>query len=59
MKGKVLVPFIDKHTLKGYSVGNVYESDDLKRIAFLSEQGYIKANKTEKPKRPRKNKAGE
>lgn len=59
MKGRVLIPFIDKHTLKGYSVGNVYESDDSKRIAFLSEQGYIRMDKPDKPKRKSKKKAGE
>jgi hypothetical protein len=59
MEGRVLVPFIDKHTLQGYSVGNVYESNDSERIAFLSEQGYIKVDNPEKPKRKSKKKAGE
>lgn len=41
MKSKVLKPFIDKETQIGYSEGDIYESKDSKRIASLSEQGYI------------------
>lgn len=67
MKNLVIKPFIDKNTKKGFSVGNVYESDDLDRIAFLVEKGFLKAQEIQikqetekpKPKRTRKKKAGE
>jgi hypothetical protein len=70
---KVLKSFIDKDNLKGFSTGNVYESNDSKRIAFLQKEGYLEikdipgekaVEETEvvskpKSKRPRKKKAGE
>jgi hypothetical protein len=66
MECKVLKAFIDKDTLNGYSEGNAYESKDLKRIAFLQNEGYLELEdipKEEpgepKTKRTRKKKAGE
>ncbi|MDM5189360.1 hypothetical protein QUF99_19230 [Bacillus sp. DX4.1] len=56
MEHLVLNAFIDKETKVGYSQGDMYESNDSKRIAFLGEEGYIKIS--EKPKRTRK-KSGE
>lgn len=41
MKYTVLKSFIDKNTNKGYNTGNTFESDDLERVSFLSEQGFI------------------
>ncbi|WP_369899750.1 Rho termination factor N-terminal domain-containing protein [Bacillus manliponensis] len=41
MKRLVLKAFIDKETHIGYSQGDMYESNDLERIAFLSGEGYI------------------
>jgi hypothetical protein len=43
MKQLVIKPFIDKETQKGYSEGDMYESNDSKRIAFLVKEGYLQA----------------
>jgi hypothetical protein len=62
MDCKVLKAFIDKDNLKGYSQGDVYESKDSKRIAFLQEEGYLEVKdipEAPKRKRTRKQKAGE
>jgi hypothetical protein len=62
MEGKVIKPFIDKNTLKGYSVGKVFKSDDSERFAFLQKEGYLEVKEPSekpKPKRTRKQKAGE
>ncbi len=56
MNGKVIKPFTDKTTNIAYPVGSVYESNS-DRIAFLQKEGYLEA--PEKPKRTRKQKAGE
>ncbi|MDM5195466.1 hypothetical protein QUF93_23505 [Bacillus hominis] len=42
MKNLVIKPFIDKDTQIGYSEGDVYESEDPERIAFLQEEGFLK-----------------
>jgi hypothetical protein len=42
MKHLVIKPFIDKETQNGYSEGDMYESKDSKRIAFLVKEGYLK-----------------
>ncbi|HDR3890327.1 TPA: hypothetical protein QCO65_004845 [Bacillus cereus] len=42
MKSLVIKPFIDKDTQIGYSEGDVYESEDPERIAFLQEEGFLK-----------------
>ncbi|WP_179884350.1 hypothetical protein [Bacillus toyonensis] len=41
MKSLVSKPFIDKDTQIGYSEGDVYESTDSKRIAFLVQEEYV------------------
>ncbi|WP_176542747.1 hypothetical protein [Bacillus thuringiensis] len=41
MKSLVIKPFIDKDTQIGYSEGDVYESTDSKRIAFLVKEEYL------------------
>ncbi|WJE51117.1 hypothetical protein QRE66_17600 [Bacillus cereus] len=46
MEHLVLNAFIDKETKEGYSQGDMYESNDSKRIAFLVENGFLKSNKT-------------
>ncbi len=33
--------FIDKNTGIGYNPTNTFESDDLERVSFLGEQGFI------------------
>lgn len=40
-KYNVTKAFIDKNTGVGYNKGNTFESDDLERVSFLGEQGYI------------------
>ncbi|MCC2412605.1 MULTISPECIES: hypothetical protein [Bacillus cereus group] len=40
----VLNAFIDKETNIGYSQGDMYESNDSKRIAFLVEKGFLQEN---------------
>lgn len=57
MKHTVIKPFIDKNTLKGYSAGDAFESDDSERVSFLQDEGYL--NVPDKPKRSRKIKDGE
>lgn len=57
MKCSVIRAFFDKDTGIGYNVGNLYESTDSKRIAFLVENGFMQ--EPEKPKRSRKTKDGE
>jgi hypothetical protein len=52
MKHLVIKPFIDKETKNGYSEGDMYESKDSKRIAFLVKEGYLR-------KPSRKSKDGE
>ena len=48
MANKVIKNFRDKTDKKKlYKKGNVYESKDSKRIAFLIEQGYVEAAKIE------------
>ncbi|SFI36002.1 MULTISPECIES: hypothetical protein [unclassified Bacillus (in: firmicutes)] len=42
MRNLVIKPFIDKDTQIGYSKGDMYESTDSKRIAFLIENGFLK-----------------
>ncbi|EEK75197.1 hypothetical protein bcere0007_3230 [Bacillus mycoides] len=41
-KHLIIRAFIDKDTLLGYSEGDVYESKDTERIAFLRETGFLK-----------------
>lgn len=41
----VLNAFIDRETKVGYSKGDMYESNDSERIAFLIEKGFLKGNK--------------
>ncbi|MEK3997905.1 hypothetical protein MHI59_03050 [Bacillus sp. FSL K6-2822] len=41
----VLNAFIDKETKVGYSKGDMYESNDSERIAFLIEKRFLKGNK--------------
>lgn len=41
MKHKVLQSFIDKETLQGYNKGDMYESTNSERIAFLITSGFI------------------
>jgi hypothetical protein len=59
----VIKPFIDKQTLRGYSEGDNYESDDSERVTFLVEKGYLKgpkpAPKATSKAKGRKSKAGE
>ena len=52
MKQTVIKPFIDKHTLIGYSLGDTFESTDSERVSFLQAEGYL--NIPDKPKRTRK-----
>ncbi|KAA0762995.1 hypothetical protein [Bacillus sp. SH5-2] len=40
----VLNAFIDKETNIGYSQGDMYESNDSGRIAFLIEKGFLQEN---------------
>ncbi|PEZ85188.1 hypothetical protein CN374_25805 [Bacillus cereus] len=40
----VLNAFIDKETKVGYSQGDMYESNDSERIAFLVEKGFLQEN---------------
>lgn len=42
MKHLVIKPFIDKLSSVGYSTGEIYESNDLKRTSFLQEKGFLK-----------------
>lgn len=44
MNHLVLNAFIDKETDVGYSKGDMYESKDSKRIAFLVEKGFLQGN---------------
>lgn len=41
MKYTVLRSFIDMNTNTGYNTGNTFESDDVERVSFLSEKGFI------------------
>ena len=41
MKSKVLRDFIDKNTMEPYHVGDIYESEDGERMAFLHGRGYL------------------
>lgn len=41
MKSLVIRAFIDKESKRGYSIGNVYESNDSERIAFLINKGFL------------------
>ena len=41
MKSKVLRDFIDKNTMEPYHVGDIYESEDGERMAFLHGMGYL------------------
>jgi len=41
MKSKVLRDFIDKNTMEPYHVGDIYESEDVERMAFLHGLGYL------------------
>lgn len=41
MKSLVIKPFIDKYTQIGYSEGDMFESDDSKRITSLVKEGYL------------------
>ena len=41
MKSKVLRDFIDKNTMEPYHVGDIYESEDGERMAFLHGLGYL------------------
>lgn len=51
MKQLVIKPFFDKETGIGYSEGDMYESKDSKRIAFLVREGFLKKqNLTRKSK---------
>ncbi|MDK7476337.1 hypothetical protein OWP15_27185 [Bacillus paranthracis] len=43
-KHLIIRAFIDKDTLLGYLEGDMYESNDSKRIAFLVEQGFLQEN---------------
>lgn len=43
-KHLIIRAFIDKDTLLGYSEGDMYESNDSQRIAFLVEQGFLQEN---------------
>ncbi|MCC2429873.1 hypothetical protein OCE55_21010 [Bacillus paranthracis] len=43
-KHLIIRAFIDKDTSLGYSEGDMYESNDSKRIAFLVEQGFLQEN---------------
>ncbi|MCC1486746.1 hypothetical protein LB312_05665 [Bacillus tropicus] len=40
-KHLIIRAFIDKDTLLGHSEGDMYESNDSKRIAFLVEKGFL------------------
>ncbi|MBR9698642.1 hypothetical protein [Bacillus cereus] len=40
----IIRAFIDKDTSLGYSEGDMYESNDSKRIAFLVETGFLQEN---------------
>lgn len=42
MRSLVIKPFIDKETLAGYREGDMYESTDSKRVAFLVKEGFLK-----------------
>ncbi|WP_144466572.1 hypothetical protein [Bacillus nitratireducens] len=44
MERLVLNAFIDKETKVGYSQGDMYESNDSERIAFLVEKGFLQEN---------------
>ena len=60
MKYQVLKSFIDKNTNKGYNEGSTFESDDLERVSFLSEKGYINGEvKKPQPKKRTRKKASE
>lgn len=50
MKYIVLKRFIDKLTKKYYAAGDIYESNDEKRIKELQEKGYL-GEKIEEPKK--------
>ncbi|MDM5155849.1 hypothetical protein QUF88_19250 [Bacillus sp. DX1.1] len=41
-KHLIISAFIDKDTLQGYSEGDVYESKDTERIAFLQEKRFLR-----------------
>lgn len=43
MKHQVIKPFIDSKTLRGFNVGDTYESKDSERVALLIGQGFISA----------------
>lgn len=61
MKYTVLKSFIDKDTNKGYNKRGTFESQDLERVSFLSEKGFIngEVKKVEQPKTRTRKKASE
>lgn len=61
MKYTVLKSFIDKNTNIGYNGGNTFESEDLERVSFLSEKGFIngEVKKVEQLKTRTRKKASE
>jgi hypothetical protein len=48
MKAKVITPFTCRLTMKGYSVGKIYEGTP-ERIAELVQKGKVKAEEPELP----------
>lgn len=52
MKFTVISTFVDKNTKNFYSVGNVYESDDSDRIAYLVDKGFLEGDKEITPSKP-------
>lgn len=47
MKYLVTKTFTDKETLDGYNEGDIYESNDSERVAFLQEEGFLKSDPDE------------
>ncbi|MCM3444376.1 hypothetical protein [Metabacillus halosaccharovorans] len=41
MQKRVIKAFRDKETLKHYAKGDLYVSDDMERITFLLNEGYL------------------
>lgn len=52
MEYKVIESFIDSQTGKGYNEGSTFTSDDVERVTFLINKGYLEGEIPKKPTRP-------
>lgn len=45
---RVIKAFTDNETGRGYNEGSTFTSDDVERVSFLADKGYIVASETKR-----------